>query len=178
MIERRMIACGMLTTALLFLNAISTAAGASCATWMASLKDYDDAFERVMRGEPEDLLRLVREAREPGRKAGALETVEGKLAGLRGIAPPAELAPLHGKLIAFAEAVAEAVQDAPAIGAGAKAAAPRPCYETLLDYYLELRDLMVEHNCRGGDLEALTQRIIPQLEALLHEGPENEVAGE
>jgi len=144
--------------------------GAPCKAWMASLKDYDAAFERVMRGEPEDLLHLIREAREPDRKASAQKRAGEKLSGLRNIVPPRELASLHGHLVAYAQAVADAVAAASPEDAGAKEPALRPCFETLLSYYREMRDLMRKRGCRGGDLDALEQNLIPRLEQQLAQG--------
>ncbi len=143
----------------------------SCAAWMESVRDYDLAFERVMKGEPDELLRLVEEAREPERRSAARETIGKKLAGLREIDPPRELATVHHKLITYAGAVAHAVEDAAAMEAGSKVPVPRACIGALLDYYVALRDLMVRHDCRGGDLEALENRVIPRLEQLLVEAP-------
>jgi hypothetical protein len=148
-----------------------------CAAWMASLSDYDAAFERVMRGEPEDLMRLIREAREPGAKAQAKKAIGEKLAGLRGITPPSELATVHGRLLAYVQTVADAVASAAPADSRVEKPAPRPCYETLLSYYRELRSLLRKHDCRGGDVEALDQQIIPKLEEYLAQGaPAAEIA--
>ncbi|MBP7147438.1 MAG: hypothetical protein KBD01_07820 [Acidobacteria bacterium] len=143
----------------------------SCAAWMESVRDYDLAFERVMKGEPDELLRLVEEAREPERRIAARETIGKKVAGLRDIDPPRELAAMHGKLLAYAEAVAHAVENAGPTEPGTKVPVPRACIGRLLDYYVALRDLMVKHDCRGGDLEALENQVIPRLEQLLVEPP-------
>jgi len=167
MINGRMIVFVLMTSALVLLYSSPAAAGEPCEAWMASLRDYDAAFERVMQGEPQDLLRLVEEARDPDRKAAAKQVAGAKLSGLKDIDPPPELSTLHGHLIAYAQAVVKAVAAAKPTDMGTNGTALRPCYRALLDYYLALRDLMRKHNCQGGDLEALEQNMIPALERVL-----------
>jgi hypothetical protein len=139
---------------------------------MASIQDYDAAFERVMQGEPEDLLQFVMEARDPARKAAAKKAAGAKLAGLKDIDPPPELSTLHGRLVAYAQAVVQAAASAKPTDADRSTPALRLCHRALLDYYQSLRDLLRKHDCQGGDLQAIEQQIIHQLEALLndHEG--------
>jgi hypothetical protein len=170
MMNRPMCVAGWMLAAMALLSPFCAEAGEPCEAWMASLVDYDAAFERVMRGEPEDLLRLIREARDPGAKAQAGKKAGEKLAGLRGITPPPELASLHGRLIAYAQAVADAVAAASPADTSVDKPAPRPCYESLLGYYREMRSLLRKHGCRGGDVDALDQRIIPKLEEYLSQG--------
>ncbi len=95
-----------------------------------------------------------------------------KLSGLKGIDPPPELSAIHGQLVTYAQAVVQAAASAKPTDTDLSTPALRMCYRALLDYYQSLRDLMRKHDCQGGDLEALEQRIIPQLEGLLndHEG--------
>ena len=172
MIARPTAILGFLVAMLSLFNPAPAQAGAPCDAWMASVKDYDAAFERVMHGEPEGLLQFVKEARDPDQKAAAKKAAGVKLAGLKAIDPPPELSAVHSQLIAYAQAVVQAVTAAKPTDTDLSVPALRKCYSALLDYYASLRDLMRKHGCQGGDLEALEQNIIPQLEALLSEGPE------
>lgn len=163
---------GLLMTATLLLGPFPAMAGGPCESWMASIQDYDAAFERVMQGEPEDLLQFVMEARDPSRKTAAKSAAAAKLSGLKDIAPPPELSNLHGRLVAYAQAVVQAAAAAKPTDTDRSTPALRLCTQALLDYYTMLRDLLRKHDCQGGDLEAIEQRILPQLEALLAEIPE------
>jgi hypothetical protein len=168
MIKCPMARCGLLVAAFALLSVAPATAAESCESWMASIKDYDAAFERVMQGEPEGLLQFVMEARDPDRKAAAKKAAAEKLAGLKGIDPPPELSAVHGQLVAYAQTIVQAAAAAKPTDTDLSVPALRKCYRALLDYYLSVRDLMRIHNCQGGDLEALEQRIIPQLEGLLN----------
>lgn len=168
MTEKRMTISGLLVAAFSLVSPATAAE--SCESWMASIKDYDNAFERVMQGEPEGLLQLVMEARDPDRKTAVKKTAAAKLSGLKAIDPPPELSAVHGQLVAYAQAVVQAAAAAKPTDTDVSTPSLLKCYRALLDYYLSLRDLMRKHNCQGGDLEALEQDIIPQLEGLSSEG--------
>lgn len=172
MIKCPMARCGLLVAAFALLSVAPAKAAESCESWMASIKDYDNAFERVMQGEPEGMLQFVMEARDPDRKAAAKKAAATKLSGLKGIDPPPELSAVHGQLVAYAQTVVQAAAAAKPTDTDLSTPALRQCYRALLDYYLMLRDIMRKHNCQGGDLDTLEQNIIPQLEALLAEEPE------
>ena len=167
MIEKRILVPGLLVVAFSLLFPAGAKAGEPCEAWIASLSDYDAAFERVMQGEPQDLLRLVEQARDPDRKAAAKQAAGAKLSGLKGIDPPPELSTLHSHLVAYVQAVVQAVAAAKPTDTDLSTPTLRLCYQALLDYYYSLRDLMRKHGCQGGDLEALEQNFIPALQRVL-----------
>lgn len=162
--------------------ALSPAVGqADCAAWMQSVGGYDAQVDRIIDGqEVEHLLTLLRRAQEsaPDQRAESLpqlaHLVEARLEQLDEIDPPADLAPLHQKLIAFHRAVLNAAVRPAAMRVEASSAsveAPserdRECYQTLLFYFEQLYDGLTAHGCSGGDTEALHERMIPQLRAIV-----------
>jgi HPt (histidine-containing phosphotransfer) domain-containing protein len=172
--KARAVLCAALSTAL-----FATSASADCRSWTQSVSWYDTRVDRILDGqEVEHLLTLLHRAQDPASAPDAeslsqlARLVEARIKQLDDIDPPAELAALHQKLIDFHRAALDAAVRPPTPREDVLQPPDRECYRTLLAYFEQLYDDLVSHECTGGDTEALKERVIPQLRAIVAATPQ------
>jgi hypothetical protein len=141
-----------------------------CKQSITGLDSYERELKQAIRDEPEDLPKeLQRYAKALGSgdsaQADRLQRkVRAGYAELKMIASPPSLAQLHADLIDYYRA-GVAVLDA--LDSGDDRARRNAELETWLGlkrFFLNLRALSIEHRCNEGDLEALDQHYLPEIE--------------
>jgi len=162
-----------LSVALLLVPA-STAIAGDCKPLMKQIEPYDRALKEALDDEPEDLPKeLSRHAEfirsgQTERSMAIDHDIRSGLAGLLKIEAPRPLLILHTGLIAYYRA-GVSVLDAQQQGGAALHDAEIKTWTGLKNYYVNLRDLLVAHDCMPGDVEALEEHYLPTLEAKLEE---------
>lgn len=158
----------------LLLVSVSSAFAGDCEPLMKQIEPYDRALKEALDDEPEDLPKeLDRHAEfirsgETDRAMALDHEIRSGLAGLMTIDAPQPLQTLHSGLIAYYRA-GVSVLDAQKQGGTALHDAEIETWTGLKNYYVNLRDVLVAHQCMPGDVEAIEEHYLPTLEAQLEE---------
>jgi hypothetical protein len=158
----------------LLLVSASTAIAGDCEPLMKQIEPYDRALKEALDDEPEDLPKeLSRHAEfirsgETERAMVIDNEIRSGLAGLLKIESPQPLQTLHAGLIAYYRA-GVSVLDTQKQGGAALHDAEIETWTGLKNYYVNLRDLFVAHDCMPGEVEAIEEHYLPKLEAQLEE---------
>ena len=153
---------------------ISHAKSASlCKEWQLSVSNYSNKVEAILDGEPEHLMITLQKIIEAN-QIGDLEKVhklgkviKSKAPALSKINPPEDLVRFHRKLINYHKTTEKAFEAIVKENIDFQSIYTRRCYETLLDYFQELKALLIEKECDEGDIAALKNTIIPGIENIL-----------
>ncbi len=158
----------------LLLVSASTAIAGDCKPLMKQIEPYDRALKEALDDEPEDLPKELRRHAEfmrsgqTDRSMAIDHEIRSGLAGLLKIEAPQPLLTLHAGLIAYYRA-GVSVLDAQKQGGAALNDAQIETWTGLRNYYVNLRDLLVAHDCMPGDVEAIEEHYLPTLEVQLEE---------
>lgn len=146
-----------------------------CPALLKGLESWESEMKNAIRDEPEDL------PKELARYSKALESQDAAQAdriqqkirngynGLKAISPPSEVAVMHSDMIDYYRA-GVAVLDARNSGDHqARHAAEIDTWLGLKRFFTNVRDLFVEHDCNAGDVEAIEEHYLPELEKQLAE---------
>ena len=154
---------------------VSPAMAQGCPSLMDGIGTWEGELKEVLRDEPEDLPKeLERHGRalashDVDRADRIQERIRAGYRGLKTISPPSEVEKLHSDMIDYYRA-GVAVLDARKSGDDrARHAAEIETWVGLKAFFTNLRDLFVEHDCNAGDVEAIEQHYLPELEAHLVE---------
>lgn len=163
---------------ILILMTVPSVAFDSCRTWQEAVSEYSEKVDRIVPGEVSDIQKMIRDA-VMRKQAGDFETVgsigkklSSMTGALRELDPPVDLARHHDLLLVYTESVLNAVEQVASSGIDYENMPAdqiltllpvKITHENLLNYYQELLDLLVRHECDRGDIEALETRIIPEL---------------
>jgi hypothetical protein len=152
----------------------STAFAGDCKPLMKQIEPYDRALKQALDDEPEDLPKelnrhaeLIRSG-ETERAMAIDHEIRSGLAGLLKIEAPQPFLKMHAGLIVYYRA-GVSVLEAQKQGGAALHDAEIETWTGLKNYYVNLRDLLVAHDCMPGDVEAIEEHYLPTLEAQLEE---------
>jgi len=96
-----------------------------------------------------------------------VDDLKKKISVLKGTQPPDSMRDYHNKLMNYYMAVNDAVDAILTQNVDIKSVYTKKCYEVLIEYFKELKALLIEHGGNEGDIEALEQTIIPGLKEIL-----------
>jgi hypothetical protein len=147
----------------------------ACEEWLAAVSDYNDKVEAVLDGEPDQLMSTLKaliEAKRTG-DIGKTKELEGVIKrgadAVSRITPPVELERYHKTIVDYYAALVQAADAALKENIEFRSPRTRTCYEALLKHYEALRTILIEKKCDQGDIDALTDTIIPGIERVLRE---------
>ena len=156
---------------LLFILRFSSYACAE--VWSPEESAYSIEAERVVGGETESLMRVLKQAAEAN-ESGDRETVNRMKDHIKGIIeklnvmePPAGFGEFHRRLIYFATSIERAIEAVYEDNAGMDSFYTKECYKALMEYFIELKSILIAKGGNPGDIEALENTIIPGLEKIL-----------
>ncbi|MCD4780574.1 MAG: hypothetical protein K8S27_08520 [Candidatus Omnitrophica bacterium] len=92
-----------------------------------------------------------------------------RIEALNAIAPPSRMTTYHSKLIDFHRAAKQTVDARLEHETLSPATGMRQCYEALLDFYLEMKTVMVKHECQQVDIDAIDRMMIRKVRQLLQD---------
>jgi hypothetical protein len=142
-----------------------------CEAWKRSYATYEDEVTEAIQDEPEDLPRELRRHAEAVKNGQAdyAERIENKirngLTGLLAIHPHPEMARFHTDLVAcYGNAVAALDAEDRGDAAGHRAAELQT-WQTFRGLIVTVRDLLAAHGCDPGEVEAIDQKFLPEIDA-------------
>jgi hypothetical protein len=142
-----------------------------CTEWKRSYATYEHEVQEAIQDEPEDLLQELRRharaiANGHADQAERIETkIRGGLTGLQSIVPHPDLARFHYDLVeCYRNGVA--MLDAAERGdRPAHRAAELRSWQAFRSLIVTLRDLLSSRGCDAGDVDAIDQKLLPQIDA-------------
>jgi hypothetical protein len=169
-------AIGRMTVVLTTILAIGAeTSGADCPPLTERIDSYERELKTAMRDEPEDLpneLRRYARALESDDAAQAdriQQKIRAGFSGLLEIDSPPDVARLHADMIDYYRA-GVAVLDARDRGDDqARHRAEIQTWLGLKQYFTNIRELLVEHDCNAGDIAAIDEHYLPELEEHLEQ---------
>ena len=160
------------TAAFVLLIVATLALGADdCEEWKRSYASYEDQVYEAIRDEPEDLpdqLRRHATAIANGNTEYA-ERIENKirngLSGLLAIQPDPDMARFHTDLVACYRSAVAALDAANRGDGRGRRTAELHTWQAFRSLIVTMRDLLVAHDCDPGEVDAIDQKFLPEIDA-------------
>ncbi len=143
----------------------------ACDDWKRSYATYEDKVAEAIQDEPEDLpgeLRRHAEAVSNGQTDYA-ERIENKirngLSGLLAIQPDPDMARFHTDLVACYRSAVAALDAANRGDGRGRRTAELHTWQAFRSLIVTMRDLLVAHDCDPGEVDAIDQKFLPEIDA-------------
>lgn len=141
-----------------------------CAEWQKTYAGYEGEVYEAIRDEPEDLpkeLRRYREAISRGHNDQA-EKIERKvrdgLTGLLTIEPVPEMTRFHSDLVECYRSGIDVLDARRRGDVPGGTTAELQTWRAFRRLFVGVRDLLSEHGCGAGDVEAIDQKLLPEID--------------
>ena len=92
-----------------------------------------------------------------------------QISALNALNPPPSMLAYHRKLVEFYRVATVFADDLHQAGPSQPVTGLRPSYEALLDFYVEMKSVLVKYDCQQKDIDAIDRLMILKVQELLAE---------